>query len=161
MEEKVIIQKKPPKSPGLAGVLSFFIPGTGALYNAQILKGLVFLIIFSGLVTIQQHGEAQPFLGLLLAAFYIYQIIDAVQTSKSINRLALKGEKEEKEEKVEEFPQAVKAGSVFWGAILMAVGGILLLANFEVISYGTLFDFWPLVVIVIGIKLIADYFSKK
>lgn len=159
MEEKVVV-KNPPKSPALAGVLSFFFPGTGALYNRQILKGLMFIIIFAGLVTMQTTGEGQPFLGIILAGFYIYQIFDAIQTSKSINRRALLGEEEEEELAVEEFPQAMKAGSIFWGIVLIALGVILILANFEVISYEAVFDFWPVVVIIIGFKLIVDYFSK-
>ena len=68
---------------------------------------------------------------------------------------------EEEEVEVEEFPEAVTAGSIFWGVILLLLGGFLLLANFEVISYDTVWDFWPVVVIVIGVKLIADYASKK
>lgn len=158
MEEKIVV-KRPPKSSALAAVLSIFFPGTGALYNRQILKGMMFIIIFAGLVTMQTTGEGQPFLGIILGGFYIYQIIDAVQTSNRINRRAILGEEEEEE--VEEFPRAVKAGSVFWGMVLVALGVILILANFEVISYDTVFDFWPLVVIVIGLKLIVDYFSKK
>ena len=158
MEEKVIV-KKPPKSPALAGILSFFFPGTGAFYNRQILKGLIFILIFAGLVSMQSRGNAQPFIALILAGFYIYQIIDAVQTSKIINRRALTGE--EVAEEVEEFPQEVKAGSVFWGIVLIALGGILLLANFDVISYDAVFDFWPIVVIIIGVKLVADYLSKN
>jgi len=159
MEEKVII-KRPPKSPALAGVLSFFFPGTGALYNRQISKGLLFIVIFAGLVTMQTSGEGQPFLGIILAGFYFYQIIDAIQTAKSINRRLLHGEGEEIEE-IEEFPEVVKTGSIFWGIVLIVLGGVLLLANFEVISYDTIFDFWPVVVIVIGLKFIADYFSKS
>lgn len=160
MEEKIVI-KRPPKSPFLAGVLAFFFPfGIGAIYNRQIMKGLIFLIVLAGLVTMQTTGEGQPFLGILLGGFYIYQIIDAIQISKSINRRFLLGEEEEVEE-VEEFPEVIKTGSVFWGAVLIALGGILLLANFEVIDYGTVFDFWPVAVIIIGLKLIADYFSKK
>jgi len=146
MEEKVII-KRPPKSPALAGVLSFFFPGTGALYNRQISKGLLFIVIFAGLVTMQTSGEGQPFLGIILAGFYFYQIIDAIQTAKSINRRLLHGEGEEIEE-IEEFPEVVKTGSIFWGIVLIVLGGVLLLANFEVISYDTIFDFWPVVVIV-------------
>ncbi|MFP4082771.1 MAG: LiaI-LiaF-like domain-containing protein [Candidatus Aminicenantes bacterium] len=159
MEEKVIV-KKPPKSAALAGILSFFFPGIGALYNRQFLKGAVIIIVFAGLVTMQTTGEGQPFLGIILGAFYIYQIIDAVQTSKIINRRVLEGKEEEMEE-VEELPGVVKTGSIFWGAALIVLGGLLLLANFEVIPYDTLFDFWPLVVIVIGVKLVADYASKR
>lgn len=159
MEEKVVI-KRPPKSPFLAGVLAFFFPfGIGQIYNRQILKGLIFLIVFAGLVTMQTTGEGQPFLGIILGGFYIYQIIEAVQTSKSINRRFLLGEEEV--EKEEEFPELVKAGSIFWGAVLIFLGGILLLANFEVISYDTVFDFWPIAVIIIGVKLVADYFGKS
>ncbi len=159
MEEKVVV-KRPPKSPFLAGVLAFFFPfGIGQIYNRQIQKGLIFLIVFAGLVTMQTTGEGQPFLGIILGGFYIYQIIEAVQTSKSINRRFLLGEEEvEKEE--EEFPETLKAGSIFWGAVLIILGAILLLANFEVISYDTVFDFWPVAVIVIGVKLVADYFGK-
>ncbi|MFQ6038351.1 MAG: hypothetical protein ACE5LV_07020 [Candidatus Aminicenantales bacterium] len=92
MEEKVVV-KKPPKSPFLAGVLAFFFPfGVGQLYNGQARKALVFFFIFAGLVTLQTTGEGQPFLGLMLGGFYIYQIFDAVQTANLINRRALRVE---------------------------------------------------------------------
>lgn len=159
MENKVIV-KNPPKSPALAGVLSFFFPGTGALYNGQISKGLIFILIFAGLVTMQTTGEGQPFAGLILAGFYIFQIIDAAQTAKRINLKALQGEEAE-DVKVEEFPAFVQTGSVFWGIILMGLGVIFLLGNFDVLNYSTIFDFWPLVVIAIGLKLVLDYFSRS
>ena len=158
MEEKIIL-KRPPKSGFLAGLLSCIFPGLGALYNRQVMKGMMFMVIFAGLVTLQTSGEGQPFAALLLAGFWFYQLIDAVMTAKTINRRTLDGDYVE--ETVDEFPEIVKSGSIFWGIILMAVGGILLLANFDIISYGTIFDFWPLVIIVIGIKLVMDYMTKN
>lgn len=159
MEEKVVV-KKPPKSPALAGVLTFFFPmGVGALYNNQIRKAIIFFFVFAGLVTIQTTGQGQPFWGLTLAGFIIYQIFDAVQTANIINRRALK--KEEEAVEVEELPDFVKTGSIFWGIILMALGVIFLLANFDIMDYGTIFKFWPLAVIIIGIKLVVDYASRK
>lgn len=155
MDDKVVV-KRPPKSPALAGILAFFFPTTGALYNAQFLKFFVFLIAFAGLVTLQTTGEGQPFAGLILGGFYFYQLFDAIGTARAINRLALSGEEVE-EAKVEEFPLVVKTGSIFWGLVLMALGGMFLLANFDVISYDRVWDYWPIVVIVIGVKLIADY----
>ena len=158
MEEKIIL-KRPPKSGFLAGLLSFIFPGLGSLYNRQVTKGLMFMVIFAGLVTLQTSGEGQPFAALLLAGFWFYQLIDAVMTAKTINRKTLDGDYVE--ETVDEFPEIVKSGSVFWGIIIMVIGGILLLANFDIIDYGTIFDFWPLIVIAIGVKLVMDYMAKN
>ena len=158
MEEKIIL-KRPPKSGFLAGLLSFIFPGLGSLYNRQVTKGLMFMVIFAGLVTLQTSGEGQPFAALLLAGFWFYQLIDAVMTAKTINRKTLDGDYVE--ETVDEFPEIVKSGSVFWGIIIMVIGGILLLANFDIIDYGTIFDFWPLIIIAIGIKLVMDYMAKN
>jgi len=160
MEEKIIIKR--PKSPFLAGVLSFFFPGSGALYNRQPVKGIVYILTVIVLITMLAHGEGSPvFLALLLGGFCLYQFFDAIMTARDINRRALLG-KEVEEFKIEEVPEAIKSGSVFWGAVLMCLGAILLLANFDLlIDYGTIFDLWPLVVIIIGLKFITDYFSKN
>lgn len=157
MEEKVVV-KKPPKSPALAGLLSLF-PGIGAIYNGQVYKGFLFIIIFAGLITLQEHGGIQPFVGLLLPAFIIYAIIDAIQTARRINMRAAGGEEVERIK--EEVPQVIKTGSIFWGLILLALGVILLLANFDVINYDTLFDFWPVLVIILGLKLVFNYVTRK
>jgi len=159
MEEKIIV-KRPPKSPGLAGVLAFFFPfGTGALYNNQFKKAAIFFFVFAGLVSLQPSSP-QPFVALMLAGFYFYQIFDAVQTAKALNRAALH-QKLEPVTDIEEIPAAITSGSVFWGIALMMLGGILLLANFEVIDYYTLWEFWPIAVILIGLKLVVDYYKQK
>ena len=162
MTEKIIIQKRPPKSPALAGVFSGLIPGTGALYNGQYLKGILFIIIFAGLVSVQEHGGWQPFQGLLLAGFYFFQLIEAVQTAKAINRQALLENGAEKESTFDkELAKIGPSGSIFWGIVLIALGAIFLLGNFDIISYDRIWDFWPLAVIIVGLKLVADYFAKK
>jgi len=165
MEEKVIVQEKglvakPRKSPFLAGLLSALFPfGVGTFYNGETVKGLIYLVIFAGLVTLQRHGESQPFAGLILAGFYFFQIIDSVNAANRLNRRALVGPEAAEEEVLP--AEAIKSGSVFWGGLLIVIGAVLLLGNFEVISYRAIFDLWPLVVIVIGAKLIFDYFSKN
>jgi TM2 domain-containing membrane protein YozV len=40
---------QPTKSPGVAGVLSFVIPGLGQIYNGAFLRGLFWLIITPGM----------------------------------------------------------------------------------------------------------------
>jgi hypothetical protein len=159
MEEKIIV-KKPPKSSFMAGFLSLF-PGGGTIYNGQTAKGLIYMVMFAVLVTwVSTTNDNGPFPGLILAGFIVFQFIEAILVAKAINRKALLGEDVE-EMTVEEVPQFVKSGSIFWGIVLMALGGILILANFDVISYDTLFDFWPVVVIAIGIKFILDYMAKN
>lgn len=161
MDEKVVV-KRPPKSPGVAGVLAFFFPfGTGALYNGQIRKAIIFFFTFALLCTmLSADVSGELFFGLMMVGFYFYQIFDAVQTAKSINRRALDLEEEEVTD-LEEIPEMVKSGSIFWGAILMLLGVILLFANFEVISYDTIGEFWPVAIIIIGIKFISDFYKKE
>ncbi len=159
MEDRIIV-KRPPKSPFLAGLLAFFFPGAGALYNADYIKGVIYILIFAGLVTVQGEGKGQPFLGIILAGFYFFQLIDSINVAKAINRKALLGEAAEPAPSLA-IPEAAKSGSIFWGAVLIGLGVIFLLANFDVIDYGHIFDFWPLVIVLIGVKFIADYFSRK
>lgn len=161
MEEKIIL-KRPPKSPALAGILSFFFPGTGALYNGQPLKFLVVLLGAAIMITMlaQEEGSA-PFLGIMLGGLYFYQFIDAIVTASAINRKALLGE-EVDEIKIEELPEFVRTGSVFWGIVLMIFGVVFLMANFSfIITYSGIWNLWPLVVIIFGVKLIVDYLAKN
>ncbi len=161
MEEKVIL-KRPPKSPALAGILSFFFPGTGALYNGQPLKFLVVLLGGAIMITMlaQEEGSA-PFLGIMLGGLYFYQFIDAIVTASAINRKALLGEDVD-EIKIEELPEFVRTGSVFWGIVLMIFGVVFLMANFSfIITYSGIWNLWPLVVIIFGVKLIVDYLAKN
>ena len=156
MEERQIAPQRPLKSPGLAGVLSACFPfGAGALYNGQIDKALFQLVIFAGLVHAQRYGGAQPFMGIFLGAFYIYQFIDSIQSAKAINAAAAG-----RPAAVAAPAAAPSSGSVFWGAALIVLGVVLILANFEILSYDRLFDFWPVAVIVIGLKLVLDSMGR-
>jgi hypothetical protein len=157
-----VTYKKPPKSPVAAGILSGFFPGVGQLYNGEYLKGILFLIIFAGLISLQPHG-GQPFPALILAGFYFFQIIEAVQTAKSINLQAQGALGTPAAAAAVSAPvkPAPKSGSVFWGFGLMALGVVFLLANFDILDYDRIFDFWPVLIIVIGLKMIFDYVVKK
>lgn len=161
MPEPVIIQKRPPKSPAAAGILAALLPGAGSLYNGLYTKGILFIVVFAGLISMQDRG-GQPFFGLLIAGFYFFQIIDSVNNARAINRAAageLTPEGTPVPSPAIDIPSP--SGSIFWGSVLMALGAIFLLGNFDILDYDRLWDFWPIIVIVIGIKMIADYFSKK
>ena len=155
MEERKTPQPSAPKSPGLAAVLAF-IPGVGAIYNGQIFKALIYILIFGGLIQMQDKSGVQPFAAFLLIGFYIYMIFEAYHTAKKINKRAIYGEVEEE---IEEFEES--KGSIFWGSFLVFLGIVFLLGNYDIISYSKLFDFWPVLIIIIGIKLVLEYFSIK
>jgi TM2 domain-containing membrane protein YozV len=160
MEEKTAIPQRPPKSPGAAGFLSIIFPGTGALYNGQIAKGIFYMILFAGLITIQSGGGGQPFKALLLAGFYVFQFIDSIQVAKAIN-LNAAGLQPAAGTTDQGLPELVPSGSIFWGLFLIALGVLLILANFEIILYEDLFRFWPVAIIAIGLKLVADSVAKS
>ena len=160
MEDKVVGPQRPMKSPGVAGILSVVFPfGAGALYNGQYTKALFHLVMFAGLVHAQRYGGGQPFMGIFLAAFLVYQFFDNIQSAKAINAAAA-GEKPGAGP-VQDLPEAIQSGSVFWGIFLIVLGIVLILANFEIILYSTLADFWPVVVIAIGLKLVFDSVAKS
>jgi hypothetical protein len=70
-------------NPALAGILSL-LPGMGAVYCAQYAKGLAHFLIFVGIIVGLTHGILPVFLGIGLAFFYVYQIIDAVRTAHAV-----------------------------------------------------------------------------
>jgi TM2 domain-containing membrane protein YozV len=67
-------------SPVLAAILGL-IPGVGAMYNGQFLKGIVHVVVFIALIGATDHFG--PF-GLLIAAWVFYQVFDAYQTAHAI-----------------------------------------------------------------------------
>lgn len=70
------------KSAGLAAVLSFFINGLGQIYNGQIFKGIIIIIIqlINGLLTGILIGY------IFLPIVWLYAVIDAYRTATKINR---------------------------------------------------------------------------
>lgn len=72
-------------SPGLAGFLGL-IPGVGAWYNGQFIKGFIHVLIFALLIVAENsvHSDGlQVLFGLLIPAFIIYMAFDAVMTAKA------------------------------------------------------------------------------
>jgi len=75
-------------NPTVAGILAGFFPfGVGAVYCSQYAKGLAHLVIMVLLIV----GESSDvpwflhmFLGIGIAFFYFYQIIDSVRTARAL-----------------------------------------------------------------------------
>ncbi len=134
------------KSPSLAAILSI-VPGLGAIYNGQILKGISFILIFASLVGLEDYARnfENIIFGLMIAGFYLYMIIDSYNSARAIN-LGL--------EDVFSYP---KEGSTLFGITLLFLGIAFLLANFGVIEYEHIVKLWPLIFIIIGAKMIYNW----
>jgi TM2 domain-containing membrane protein YozV len=158
MDEKTVIVPRPMKSPALAGFLSAFLPfGVGAFYNEQKNKAMIQFLVAFGLIYALARGGNGVVFGLGFAAFYFYQLLDNIQSARAIN-VATLGQPGA----VAAVPHEAEAsGSVFWGILLIALGVILILANFEVIPYRTLGDYWPVAAILVGLKLVVDSVARS
>src|SRR5262249_58871464 len=65
-------------SPGVAMLLGF-IPGVGAMYNGQFIKGFVHVMIFVMLII--AANNVSEYFGLLIAFFFFYMVFDAYKTA--------------------------------------------------------------------------------
>lgn len=66
-------------NPGTAFALGF-IPGVGAMYNGQFVKGLVHVLIFVILIGMTQN---YGIFGIFIFAWIAYQVFDAFETAKA------------------------------------------------------------------------------
>ena len=71
------------KNPGLATLFSFFFMGLGQIYNGQIGKGILFIIMYAisiGLLFFLVGFFTTPIL-------WIWGMVDANRSAKKINRI--------------------------------------------------------------------------
>jgi len=70
---------QPGPNPAAAAVLGL-IPGVGAMYNGQLFKGLIHILVFAVLVSITDH---HGIFGLFIAGWVLYQSFEAFHTAKA------------------------------------------------------------------------------
>ncbi len=129
-------------SPGLAAVLGF-IPGLGAVYNGEYMKALIHVLVFAALVTLDTSGRAQPFSGIMTAAFIFYMAIDAYRTARA--------------RMLGQVPPSSAGGwttdKPIGPIILIGLGVIFLLDKYY--SFWNWFgDYWPVALIVLGVLML-------
>jgi len=147
--------------PGLAGMLGAIPFGVGAIYNGQYTKGLVYLGVFVGLVvglSSDIPGYWYPVLGIAMAFFVIYQIIDSVHTAKAIQSGRPAPDPLGLASMFSPGQQVnVPRSNVPTGAFVLIVLGVLfLLHNLISLRMGIL---GPLVLIGLGVWLLATRFG--
>ncbi|HEY6290178.1 MAG TPA: DUF5668 domain-containing protein [Terriglobia bacterium] len=134
-------------NPGLALFLGF-IPGVGSIYNGQIVKAMVQVLIFGSLIALSNRvgGPFDTIFGLGAAAFYFYMVIDSYQTAR---RKQL-GQPVEEWLGLGEFKINAPVGA----ALLIGLGALFLLDNFGIPVFESISRFWPVILIVIGLLMI-------
>ena len=137
----------PSVSPGLAFILGF-IPGVGAIYNGQYAKGLIHVLVLGTLISILSSGHAssgEALFGLMISAWFFYMAFEAYHTAR---RRQL-GQPVDEFSSV--FPLRGKAGRFPVGpVILIAIGILFLLNNFDLIHFYDIARYWPVFLIALG-----------
>ena len=134
-------------SPALAFILGW-IPGVGAIYNGQYIKGLVHAVIFGVIVSVlsaHDEGSATPFLAIMLAAFIFYMPFEAYHTAK----------KRQMGIAVDEWSSLISQDRIATRAplgpiILIGIGFLFLLDTLNLLEFRRISRFWPVLLIIIG-----------
>lgn len=138
-----------PPSPPLAFFLGF-LPGLGAFYNEQYGKGVIHLAIFLFLFIVgidgALNGGAEAALWICLGGLWVYMPVDAYRTAKA--RVA----GQVLDDPLEHFSKGKPVGPI----LIIGVGVLLLLHNFDWFPFWRLQQFWPLLLIAAGILMFRN-----
>lgn len=137
----------PNVSPGLAFLLGL-IPGVGAIYNGQYAKGFVHVLILGMLISITSSNAAgglEPLFGMAIGVFGFYMAFEAYHTAR----------KRQLGEVVDEWSSLVQLNAQGPGLpvtplLLIGLGVLFLLNNFELIRLRDVMRFWPVLLIAAG-----------
>ncbi len=148
------------KSPVLATLLSL-MPGLGQIYVGYYQQGFINIFIVAGTISILASSimrGAEPFFGVFIAFFWIYQMIDANRRAQHYNKvMAGQGG----EQVPEGFEMPTTKGSVMGGAILILIGILFILdLNFDV-SMQWVENWWPLILVLVGVNLVFKAMKKS
>jgi len=134
-------------SPGVSLALGF-IPGVGAIYNGQIVKAMVQVLVFGSLIALGDRvgSPMDTIFGLGALAFYFYMVIDSYQTAKA---------KQLGQPAPEWFGLGdTKMNAPIGAGLLIGLGALFLLDNLGIPVFRHIGRYWPVLLIVIGVILL-------
>jgi len=143
----------PGASPGLAFILGM-IPGVGAVYNGQYVKGLMHVIILGILISIVSSDSVGPFtplFGMLIAIWWFYMAFEAYHTAR----------RRQFGQPVDEFSSIVPLHSSRRGfpagpVLLIAFGVLFLLNTMNWLRFDQVVRYWPVLLIVLGVYMLYE-----
>ena len=133
----------PRRSPRAAGWLSL-LPGLGLAYLGQYLSAITVALMVAGTIQLADHTD---FGGILVPLLWFGQIFYAVQEARRLNRGNLPEETSP--------PAPPEKDSPLWGGILIGIGTLLLLDQWDLLDFSVLFErFWPVLIIILGVQIL-------
>jgi hypothetical protein len=137
------------------------MPGLGQVYVGYYQRGFVNIAVASGVIFLLNQYELrefQPLLGVFLPFFWIYNMIDAARCAHAVNRGAAAGIQPE----LPALPAAIGGGgSVFAGVVLVALGMLFLGRTVLGISLEWFAEWWPVLLILFGARMIFAGRSRQ
>jgi TM2 domain-containing membrane protein YozV len=146
-------------SPGLAFLLGL-IPGVGAIYNGQYVKGLIHVVVLGVLISIVSSSEAsgglEPLFGMMIGVWVFYMAFEAYHTAR----------KRQLGQHVDEFSSLVplhgqRSSFPVGPAVLIAVGLLFLLNNMEIVRFSQIIRYWPIALIALGVYMLYERISAS
>lgn len=141
------------KNPSLAAFLAIF-PGMGAIYNGNFIKGITFILIFAVLIVLTGNAQEPDSVvfALMIAGFYIFQIIDSYNEASRLNKVGLAGNGQ---------AEGGEDLSLFSAVAVLIIGILFQLVNFDILTFRQVTRLWPLALIAFGIKIVFNYFKRE
>jgi hypothetical protein len=143
---------RPGGSPGVAFVLGLF-PGLGAVYNAEYNKALIHIVVFVAMIVglnSDPGDAAETVLSLLLAGFILYMAFDAMRVAKARNL------GETPADPLESWSKNRPVGPI----ILIGLGILFLLNNFNWLPFWRIGRLWPLVLVGVGVLMFRNRLGR-
>jgi TM2 domain-containing membrane protein YozV len=141
-------------NPMLAFFLGF-LPGLGAFYNEQFGKGIIhlaiFLLLFIMGVDGAVSGGAEAALWICISALWVYMPIDAYRTAKA------RQVGQPLDDPLENFSKGKPVGPF----LIIGIGILLLLHNFDWFPWWRIQQFWPLLLIIVGIVMFRNRLGSR
>ena len=149
------------KSPILATLLSI-MPGLGQIYVGYYQQGFINIVVIASIISLLNYDMLQhhlyPFLGLFLAFYWLYNMVDAYSKATYYNQ-GLAGLRPFGTSEAGHLPGA--AGSLVAGVFMLVAGALALAYTRFGMTLEWIQQWWPLMLILMGAYLLYHSLARK
>jgi hypothetical protein len=148
------------KSPVLASILSS-MPGLGQVYVGYYQQGFINVLVVGSIIAMLHRRvvwQLEPLLGIFLAFFWLYNIVDAGRRASFYNN-TLAGLT--RVDVPEDFSMPKGRGTLVGGAALVIFGLILFGHTMYNLSLAWLEQWWPMAIVGLGAYLLYQAIASR